>query len=145
MDAERLFSNIPEIARLHRSLWGSVMVPVLEKARRTRALLQPGDFLKGFKMVRPGRAQAGVTQGQGWGADPIFLTPEPSLDQWPRGTPSGERQGVPSVTRVYPSWPSTLATWWRVVSLATAQFLIENRDPKLATRWGGGKSAVRKS
>ncbi|GAB1289290.1 Pleckstrin homology domain-containing family G member 5 [Apodemus speciosus] len=50
VEAERLFSNIPEIARLHRGLWGSVMVPVLEKARRTRELLQPGDFLKGFKM-----------------------------------------------------------------------------------------------
>lgn len=52
VEADRLFSNIPEIARLHRGLWGSVMAPVLEKARRTRALLQPGDFLKGFKMVR---------------------------------------------------------------------------------------------
>uniref|UniRef100_A0A8C6BWH0 Pleckstrin homology and RhoGEF domain containing G5 n=1 Tax=Monodon monoceros TaxID=40151 RepID=A0A8C6BWH0_MONMO len=50
VEAERLFSNVPEIARLHRGLWGSVMAPVLEKARRTRALLQPGDFLKGFKM-----------------------------------------------------------------------------------------------
>ncbi|XP_058160518.1 pleckstrin homology domain-containing family G member 5 isoform X5 [Dasypus novemcinctus] len=49
VEAERLFSNIPEIARLHRGLWGSVMAPVLEKARRTRAPLQPGDFLKGFK------------------------------------------------------------------------------------------------
>lgn len=51
VEAERLFSNITEIARLHRGLWGRVMVPVLEKARRTRTLLQPGDFLKGFKMV----------------------------------------------------------------------------------------------
>ncbi|XP_045857077.1 pleckstrin homology domain-containing family G member 5 isoform X6 [Meles meles] len=50
VEAERLFSNIPEIARLHRGLWAGVMVPVLEKARRTRALLQPGDFLRGFKM-----------------------------------------------------------------------------------------------
>uniref|UniRef100_A0A673TJN8 Pleckstrin homology and RhoGEF domain containing G5 n=1 Tax=Suricata suricatta TaxID=37032 RepID=A0A673TJN8_SURSU len=50
VEAERLFSNIPEIVRLHRGLWGSVMVPVLEKARRTRTLLQPGDFLRGFKM-----------------------------------------------------------------------------------------------
>ncbi|KAM9241518.1 pleckstrin homology domain-containing family G member 5 isoform 2-T2 [Dugong dugon] len=50
VEAERLFSNIPEIVRLHRGLWGSVMAPVLEKARRTRALLQPGDFFKGFKM-----------------------------------------------------------------------------------------------
>ncbi|XP_036204107.1 pleckstrin homology domain-containing family G member 5 isoform X1 [Myotis myotis] len=50
VEAERLFSNIPEIARLHRGLWGSVMAPMVEKARRTRALLQPGDLLKGFKM-----------------------------------------------------------------------------------------------
>ncbi|KAM7098697.1 pleckstrin homology domain-containing family G member 5 isoform 3-T3 [Molossus nigricans] len=50
VEAERLFSNVPEIARLHRGLWASVMAPMLEKARRTRALLQPGDFLKGFKM-----------------------------------------------------------------------------------------------
>ncbi|XP_038602894.1 pleckstrin homology domain-containing family G member 5 isoform X2 [Tachyglossus aculeatus] len=50
VEAERLFSNIQEIIQLHRSLWGSVMAPVLEKARRTRTLLQPGDFLKGFKM-----------------------------------------------------------------------------------------------
>ncbi|XP_057639504.1 pleckstrin homology domain-containing family G member 5 isoform X2 [Chionomys nivalis] len=50
VEVERLFSNIPEIVRLHRRLWGSVMVPVLEKARRTRALLQPGNFVKGFKM-----------------------------------------------------------------------------------------------
>ncbi|XP_013359739.1 PREDICTED: pleckstrin homology domain-containing family G member 5 isoform X3 [Chinchilla lanigera] len=49
VEAERLFSNIPEIARLHRALWGSVMAPVLDKARRARTLLQPGDFLKGFK------------------------------------------------------------------------------------------------
>lgn len=62
VEAERLFSNIPEIARLHRGLWGSVMVPVLEKARRTRALLQPGDFLKGFKMVW---ARTGENS-QGW-------------------------------------------------------------------------------
>lgn len=54
VEVERLFSNIPEIVRLHRRLWGSVMVPVLEKARRTRALLQPGDFLKCFKMVWEG-------------------------------------------------------------------------------------------
>lgn len=54
VEAERLFSNITEIARLHRGLWSSVMAPVLEKARRTRALLQPADFLKGFKMVRAG-------------------------------------------------------------------------------------------
>ncbi|XP_023555188.1 pleckstrin homology domain-containing family G member 5 isoform X2 [Octodon degus] len=49
VEAERLFSNIPEIARLHRTLWGSVMAPVLDKARRARTLLQPGDFLKGFR------------------------------------------------------------------------------------------------
>ncbi|CAD7689345.1 unnamed protein product [Nyctereutes procyonoides] len=50
VEAERLFSNIPELARLHRGLWAGTMAPALEKARRTRALLQPGDFLRGFKM-----------------------------------------------------------------------------------------------
>jgi len=59
VDAERLFGNIGEIIRLHRELWRSVMAPVLAKARRTGALLNPVDFLDGFKMVRgdgvPGR------------------------------------------------------------------------------------------
>lgn len=51
VDAERLFSNIGEIIRLHCKLWRSVMAPVLAKARQTRALLDPTDFLDGFKMV----------------------------------------------------------------------------------------------
>ncbi|NXJ57762.1 PKHG5 protein, partial [Spizaetus tyrannus] len=50
VDAERLFSNIGEIIRLHRELWRGVMAPVLAKARRTGALLDPVDFLDGFKM-----------------------------------------------------------------------------------------------
>uniref|UniRef100_A0A8C3P4H3 Pleckstrin homology and RhoGEF domain containing G5 n=1 Tax=Cyanoderma ruficeps TaxID=181631 RepID=A0A8C3P4H3_9PASS len=50
VDAERLFSNIGEIIRLHCKLWRSVMAPVLGKARRTGALLDPIDFLDGFKM-----------------------------------------------------------------------------------------------
>ncbi|PKU35048.1 hypothetical protein llap_14646 [Limosa lapponica baueri] len=50
VDAERLFGNIGEIIRLHRELWRSVMGPVLAKARRTGALLDPIDFLDGFKM-----------------------------------------------------------------------------------------------
>ncbi|XP_050178502.1 pleckstrin homology domain-containing family G member 5 [Myiozetetes cayanensis] len=50
VDVERLFSNIGEIIRLHCELWRSVMAPVLAKARRTRALLDPIDFLSGFKM-----------------------------------------------------------------------------------------------
>ncbi|NXI45385.1 PKHG5 protein, partial [Galbula dea] len=50
VDAERLFSNIGEIIRLHRELWHRVMAPVLVKARRTGALLNPIDFLDGFKM-----------------------------------------------------------------------------------------------
>ncbi|KAM6191707.1 pleckstrin homology domain-containing family G member 5 [Sarcoramphus papa] len=49
VDAERLFGNIGEIIRLHRELWRSVMAPVLAKARRTGALLDPVDFLDGFK------------------------------------------------------------------------------------------------
>ncbi|XP_055559494.1 pleckstrin homology domain-containing family G member 5 isoform X1 [Falco cherrug] len=50
VDAERLFSNIGDIIRLHRELWRGVMAPVLAKARRTGALLDPIDFLDGFKM-----------------------------------------------------------------------------------------------
>ncbi|KAM9256239.1 LOW QUALITY PROTEIN: pleckstrin homology domain-containing family G member 5 [Cariama cristata] len=50
VDAERLFGNIGEIIRLHCELWRSVMAPVLAKARRTGALLDPVDFLDGFKM-----------------------------------------------------------------------------------------------
>ncbi|NXV35414.1 PKHG5 protein, partial [Rissa tridactyla] len=50
VDAVRLFGNIGEIIRLHRELWRSVMAPVLAKARRTGALLDPIDFLNGFKM-----------------------------------------------------------------------------------------------
>lgn len=46
----RLFSNVQEIIQLHKSLWGNVMVPVLENARKGRTLLNPVDFLKGFKM-----------------------------------------------------------------------------------------------
>ncbi|NWI53167.1 PKHG5 protein, partial [Calyptomena viridis] len=49
VNAERLFSNIGEIIRLHCELWHSVMAPVLAKARRTGALLDPVDFLNGFK------------------------------------------------------------------------------------------------
>ncbi|KAI1231469.1 Pleckstrin y domain-containing family G member 5, partial [Lamprotornis superbus] len=50
VDAERLFSNIGEIIRLHCKLWRSVMASVLAKARRTGALLDPIDFLDAFKM-----------------------------------------------------------------------------------------------
>ncbi|XP_027524507.1 pleckstrin homology domain-containing family G member 5 isoform X3 [Corapipo altera] len=50
VDVERLFSNIGEIIRLHCELWRSVMAPVLAKARRTGAMLDPIDFLNGFKM-----------------------------------------------------------------------------------------------
>ncbi|NXT58761.1 PKHG5 protein, partial [Pluvianellus socialis] len=50
VDAERLFGNIGEIIRLHHQLWRSVMAPVLAKARQTGALLDPVDFLDGFKM-----------------------------------------------------------------------------------------------
>ncbi|KAM8927132.1 pleckstrin homology domain-containing family G member 5 [Pelodytes ibericus] len=50
VDPEKLFSNVQEIIQLHRSLWSNVMVPVLEKARKTKGLLNPTDFQKGFKM-----------------------------------------------------------------------------------------------
>ncbi|XP_074831746.1 pleckstrin homology domain-containing family G member 5 isoform X2 [Carettochelys insculpta] len=49
VEPERLFSNIQQIIQLHRALWGSVMAPVLRKARSTKALLDPLDFLTGFR------------------------------------------------------------------------------------------------
>ncbi|XP_068096533.1 pleckstrin homology domain-containing family G member 5 isoform X2 [Hyperolius riggenbachi] len=50
VEPEKLFSNVQEIIQLHRTLWGNIMVPVLEKARRTKSLLNPMDFQKGFRM-----------------------------------------------------------------------------------------------
>ncbi|KAM6435568.1 pleckstrin homology domain-containing family G member 5 isoform 2-T4 [Liasis olivaceus] len=50
VEAERLFSNVQEIVRVHRMLWRTVMAPVLEKARTSRSLLDPTDFFKVFKM-----------------------------------------------------------------------------------------------
>ncbi|XP_075136065.1 pleckstrin homology domain-containing family G member 5 isoform X1 [Leptodactylus fuscus] len=50
VEPEKLFSNVQEIIQLHRTLWGNVMVPVLEKTRKTKSLLNPIDFQKGFKM-----------------------------------------------------------------------------------------------
>ncbi|MEE6483630.1 hypothetical protein FKM82_013620 [Ascaphus truei] len=50
VEPEKLFSNVQEIILLHRALWCNVMVPVLEKARKTKSLLNPVDFQKGFKM-----------------------------------------------------------------------------------------------
>ncbi|XP_072222927.1 pleckstrin homology domain-containing family G member 5 isoform X2 [Leuresthes tenuis] len=46
----KLFSNIQEIVRLHTSLWNQVMLPVLEKAREARALLDPTHLYDGFMM-----------------------------------------------------------------------------------------------
>ncbi|XP_039223122.1 pleckstrin homology domain-containing family G member 5 isoform X2 [Crotalus tigris] len=50
VDAERVFSNIQEIVRVHRKLWRTVMAPILEKARRSRNLLDPTDLSEGFMM-----------------------------------------------------------------------------------------------
>ncbi|XP_063292516.1 pleckstrin homology domain-containing family G member 5 isoform X1 [Pelobates fuscus] len=49
VEPEKLFSNVQEIIQLHRSLWSNVMVPVLEKARKMKGLLNPVDFEKGFR------------------------------------------------------------------------------------------------
>ncbi|XP_075046232.1 pleckstrin homology domain-containing family G member 5 isoform X1 [Mixophyes fleayi] len=50
VEPEKLFSNVQEIIQLHRMLWSNIMVPVLEKTRKSRNLLNPIDFQKGFKM-----------------------------------------------------------------------------------------------
>ncbi|XP_070766106.1 pleckstrin homology domain-containing family G member 5 [Enoplosus armatus] len=49
VEPAKLFSNTQEIVRLHTSLWNHVMLPVLEKARQARALLDPTDLHHGFR------------------------------------------------------------------------------------------------
>lgn len=51
VEPSKLFSNIQEIVGLHRELWNQVMLPVLEKARHARALLDPTHLHHGFMMV----------------------------------------------------------------------------------------------
>uniref|UniRef100_A0A8C1D9E4 Pleckstrin homology domain containing, family G (with RhoGef domain) member 5b n=1 Tax=Cyprinus carpio carpio TaxID=630221 RepID=A0A8C1D9E4_CYPCA len=48
VEPPRLFSNIHEIVRLHSTLWVQVMLPVLEKARSTKSLIDPADLEQGF-------------------------------------------------------------------------------------------------
>ncbi|KAG7520534.1 pleckstrin-likey domain-containing family G member 5 isoform X1 [Solea senegalensis] len=48
VEPAKLFSNIQEIVRLHMSLWNQVMLPVLDKARQARTLLDPTDLHHGF-------------------------------------------------------------------------------------------------
>uniref|UniRef100_A0A671TY62 Pleckstrin homology and RhoGEF domain containing G5 n=1 Tax=Sparus aurata TaxID=8175 RepID=A0A671TY62_SPAAU len=49
VEPAKAFSNIQEIVLLHTSLWNQVMLPVLEKARQARALLDPTDLHHGFR------------------------------------------------------------------------------------------------
>ncbi|XP_031146366.2 pleckstrin homology domain-containing family G member 5 isoform X2 [Sander lucioperca] len=49
VEPAKLFSNIQEIVRLHTALWNQVMLPVLEKARQGRTLLDPTDLYHGFQ------------------------------------------------------------------------------------------------
>lgn len=51
VEPARLFSNVQEIIRLHTSLWNQVMLPVLEKARKARAVLDPTELHHGFMTV----------------------------------------------------------------------------------------------
>ncbi|KAK5864060.1 hypothetical protein PBY51_001034 [Eleginops maclovinus] len=49
VEPTKLFSNIQEIVCLHTALWNQVMLPVLQKARKARALLDPTDLYDGFR------------------------------------------------------------------------------------------------
>ncbi|KAM7411274.1 hypothetical protein PAMA_021322 [Pampus argenteus] len=49
VEPAKMFSNIQEIVRLHTALWNQVMLPVLDKARQARALLDPTDLHHGFR------------------------------------------------------------------------------------------------
>ncbi|KAJ8258126.1 hypothetical protein GJAV_G00193440 [Gymnothorax javanicus] len=44
----RLFGNVQDLVRLHTSLWAQVMLPALERARGSRALLDPSHLQQGF-------------------------------------------------------------------------------------------------
>uniref|UniRef100_H3D4I3 Pleckstrin homology domain containing, family G (with RhoGef domain) member 5b n=1 Tax=Tetraodon nigroviridis TaxID=99883 RepID=H3D4I3_TETNG len=50
VEPSKLFSNIQEVVGLHAELWNQVMLPVLEKARQARALLDPTHLHRGFMM-----------------------------------------------------------------------------------------------
>lgn len=67
VEPARLFSNIQEIVGLHRELWNQVMLPVLERARHARALLEPTLLHRGFMMVSPGGKEA----ASAWPACPL--------------------------------------------------------------------------
>lgn len=62
VEPSKLFSNIQEVVGLHAELWNQVMLPVLEKARQARALLDPTHLHRGFMMV-----------SRGWGAAASLL------------------------------------------------------------------------
>lgn len=58
VEPPRLFSNIQEIVCLHTALWNQVMLPLLDKARQARALLDPTDLQHGFRTVGSSLEQA---------------------------------------------------------------------------------------
>ncbi|XP_061076101.1 pleckstrin homology domain-containing family G member 5-like isoform X3 [Conger conger] len=51
VEPARLFSNIQDIVRLHTALWAQVLLPALEKARESRALLDPTHLHQGFQSI----------------------------------------------------------------------------------------------
>ncbi|KAG5835490.1 hypothetical protein ANANG_G00244550 [Anguilla anguilla] len=51
VEPSRLFSNIQDVVRLHTALWAQVMLPALEKARESRALLDPAHLHEGFQTI----------------------------------------------------------------------------------------------
>ncbi|TSL61280.1 Pleckstrin homology domain-containing family G member 5 [Bagarius yarrelli] len=49
VEPAKLFSNIPELVRVHTALWSQVMAPALQKARQGRSPLDPTDLFQGFQ------------------------------------------------------------------------------------------------
>uniref|UniRef100_A0A3B4CW48 DH domain-containing protein n=1 Tax=Pygocentrus nattereri TaxID=42514 RepID=A0A3B4CW48_PYGNA len=49
VEPAKLFSNIQDLVLVHTALWGQVMLPMLDRARRDRSLLDPTDMLLGFQ------------------------------------------------------------------------------------------------
>nr|XP_057907907.1 pleckstrin homology domain-containing family G member 5 isoform X2 [Doryrhamphus excisus] len=49
VEPPRIFSNVQEIVGLHTALWNRVLLPLLDKARKARTLLDPTDLHQGFR------------------------------------------------------------------------------------------------
>ncbi|XP_042199715.1 pleckstrin homology domain-containing family G member 5 [Callorhinchus milii] len=48
VEPDKLFCNVQELIEVHKALWGEVLYPVVEAARRNQSLLDPSGLHQGF-------------------------------------------------------------------------------------------------